>query len=295
MARKLVTKKTPEERRAQADALQASIADQVEALRDSEQWKRFLRFSGAFHKYSLNNVLLILTQNPDATRVAGFAKWKELGRQVRKGETAIRIIGYSEKKIEAEDGAPDGDEQDKKLRYFPIRYVFDIAQTDPIPGAPEAPEIASRLTGDDPDGIYAATEDYLTGLGWTVTREPIPGETNGYTLGSAKSVVVDEALQPAQAAKTLLHETGHVLLHAEHEASERVGHRGVWETEAESVAYVVAGLLGMDTTAYSIGYVATWSQGDVAVIKDTAARVLKTAHTIADALTEAHEPVEVSA
>ena len=66
-------------------------------------------------------------------------------------------------------------------------------------------------------------------------------------------------------------------------------HRGVKETEAESVAYVVAGILGLDTTAYSIGYVAGWADGDPTTIKATAARVLRAAHTLADALTGTNE------
>ncbi|MCJ1685394.1 hypothetical protein MT350_19735, partial [Rathayibacter sp. VKM Ac-2928] len=74
-------------------------------------------------------------------------------------------------------------------------------------------------------------------------------------------------------------------LHAEEDEEEYIEHRGIKETEAESVAYVVAGILGLDTSAYSIGYVANWSNGEPETIKSTAARVLRAAHTLADALT----------
>ena len=142
----------------------------------------------------------------------------------------------------------------------------------------------------DPLGILAAVTDYLTGQGWTVEREAIPGETNGYTTtDGSRRVVIDADLSPAQAAKTALHEAAHVILHAEQDAAEYVQHRGVTETEAESVAYVVAGILGLDTSAYSIGYVAGWSNGEPETIKATAANVLRAAHTLADAITEPAE------
>ena len=101
MVRKIKNRKTAEERRAHAEELQDSIAEQVDQLRHSEQWARFLKFAQSFHCYSLGNLLLILDQCPNATRVAGFRQWQAKGRQVRKGERAIRIFGYAQKKITA--------------------------------------------------------------------------------------------------------------------------------------------------------------------------------------------------
>jgi antirestriction protein ArdC len=291
MVRKVATQKSIEERRRQAEALQASIGDQVEQLRQSEQWTRFLQFAQAFHAYSLNNVLLILSQNPTATRVAGFRKWLELGRAVRKGEKSIKSFGYRERKLTDEDtenGAVDVlGTSERFVRYFPILSVFDQSQTDPTdPEAEDPSRLAQQLHGDDPAGILEAVTDYLTGEGWTVTREPIAGEANGYTTtDGTRRVVIDAHLSPAQAAKTGLHEAAHVILHADEDHTEYIEHRGIKETEAESVAYVVAGILGLDTRSYSIGYVAGWSHGDTETIRSTAARVLKAAHTLADAIT----------
>lgn len=91
-------------------------------------------------------------------------------------------------------------------------------------------------------------------------------------------------LSDAQAAKTILHEAAHVLLHAEEGHAEYVAHRGVKECEAESVAYVVAGIHGLDTAAYSVGYVAGWTGADAETIQATAGAVLPAAHTLAEAL-----------
>ncbi|MFD1716156.1 ArdC-like ssDNA-binding domain-containing protein [Amnibacterium flavum] len=291
MVRKVATQKSIEERRDQAEALQASIGEQVEQLRQSEQWTRFLQFAQAFHAYSLNNVLLILSQNPTATRVAGFRKWLELGRQVRKGEKSIKIFGYRERKVTDEDDQNEAVDVlgtgERVVRYFPILSVFDQSQTDPTdPEAGDPTQLAQQLHCEDPAGILEAVTDYLTGQGWTVTREHISGSANGYTTtDGTRRVVIDAALSPAQAAKTGLHEAAHVILHAAEDHAEYIAHRGIRETEAESVAYVVAGILGLDTTSYSIGYVAGWSHGEADTIRSTAARVLKTAHTLADAIT----------
>lgn len=280
-----------EERREQAEALHNSIVDQVEKLRETGDWERFLTFAQSFHDYSFSNLILILSQCPTATRVAGFRKWQEVGRQVRKGERSIRIFGYRQKKIATEEASEGetvntGENGERTVTYFPILSVFDKAQTDLIdPTQPDPSELGTRLTGDDPAHIYTRTAEYLNSIGWTITREHIPGEVNGYTTRDGSSrVVIDADLSPAQAAKTLLHEAGHVLLHSDEDPADYVEHRGIKETEAESVAYIVAGLMGLDTSAYSIGYVAGWSNCDADTIKATAARVLRSAHTLAEAL-----------
>lgn len=294
MARTIKTQKTADQRRAEAEAMQAKIANQVEQLRNSDAWINYLNFAQAFHRYSINNLLLIMAQCPGATRVAGYRTWQKLGRQVRKGERGIRIFGGRDIRETVEDAQTGEEKEQRRVRFFPVS-VFDMSQTDPTEEWID-PTPAQRLDGNDEAGIYAATTDYLTAQGWTVTREAIPGKANGYTTtDGTKRVVVDESLSDAQAAKTILHEAAHVILHSSEDYAEYVAHRGIKETEAESVAYIVAGIIGLDTSAYSIGYVAGWSQGDTEMIKQTAANVLRAAHTIADAITEADEEKEAKA
>lgn len=288
MARKIKTRKTAEQRRAEADALQARIVDQVDELKTSGAWQRFLDFAQSFHSYSINNLLLILAQMPEAEQVAGFRKWQSLGRQVRKGEKAIKIFGYRERKAKPEEEDDDTlDQLDTGQRvraYFPMLSVFDISQTDPTEEWQD-PEIVQQLDGNDDAGIYEAAADYMRGQGWTIKRRHLGGEGNGFTtVDGTKQIVIETTLAPAAAAKTMLHEAAHALMHAEAGAADYIEHRGARECEAESVAYIVAGILGLDTSAYSIGYVAGWIQGDTEEIKASAAAVLKTAHKLADAL-----------
>ncbi|ROQ30862.1 uncharacterized protein DUF1738 [Frondihabitans sp. PhB188] len=280
--------KTIEEKKAQADALHASIATQVESLRDSDRWTAFLDFAQAFHAYSLNNVLLILSQRDDASHVAGFRTWQSLNRQVRKGEKGIRIFGYSTKKVTEED--ENGNEVEKRIARFPILSVFDIGQTELIdPDQGDSGQITAQLTGTEDHGIVDALSTYLTEEGWTIKRQSLPGAMNGVTRPETMTVVIDDNLSPEHAAKTTIHELAHVLLDHTEDMAEYAAHRGLMETEAESVAYVVAGLAGFDTAAYSVGYIAGWADGDADLIKSTAARVLHTAHQIAGILTPENE------
>jgi len=278
-----------EARRELAASLHASITDKVAELTSSDTWRAYLDHVASFHSYSFNNVLLILSQKPEATQVAGFRAWQQRGRQVRKGEKAIRIYGYSSRTVTETD--PDtGDEETRKVPTFPILSVFDHSQTDPIEGHPQPEEITQLLTGADPDAIYDRVAAIMTGRGWTVTREAIASSANGYTTtDGSHRIVVDAALEPAAAAKTMIHEAAHAIMHAPDligpEARKDL-HRGRMEVEAESVAYVLAGMLGLDTSAYSVGYIAGWAAGDLEQVTATAKAVLTAVHELADALDE---------
>ena len=273
-----------EGRRQLAAQLHETITAKVDALTDSEQWAAYLTAASAFHSYSFNNVLLIMAQLPYATQVAGFRKWQEQGRQVRKGEKAIRIFGYSSRTVTEIDPAT-GEESKRKVPTYPVLSVFDISQTDPIEGYPQPEPIARRLEGEDTAAILDRVRNIMTGQGWAVTRETIPGTTNGYTtLDGSRRIVVDSTLSAAQAAKTMIHEAAHALMHAADDVNPAELHRGRAEVEAESVAYVLAGLLGLDTSEYSIGYIAKWANGDTTAVAETAHTVLATVHTLAAAL-----------
>lgn len=274
-------KKSAEEYRAEAKQLHASVLEQVEALRDSEQWAAFLEYAKKFHRYSVGNILLIHQQMPHATQVAGYRRWQELGRQVRKGEHAIRILGYATKVTQEATETTE----EKRRAYFPIVSVFDVSQTDPIdPTDPAtAPEIAHQLQGADPEDIAGRTLRYLRSQGWiTTTAEIFPG-VNGMTDFAARTVTLAPDLSPAHRAKTSLHEAAHALMHAL-DLDDVPQHRGVCEVEAESVAYILSGLMGLDSAPYSVGYITTWSGANTDTIQQTATRVLATVNTLTDAL-----------
>src|SRR5450759_2505276 len=118
---------------ARSDKLASAHADlvaAVESLTSGEDWQRMLELASRFHRYSANNVFLIMLQSPDATRVAGYRTWQSLGRQVRKGEHGIRILApckYRRTEVDAETGV---EMTYAGIRGFTTATVFDLAQTD---------------------------------------------------------------------------------------------------------------------------------------------------------------------
>lgn len=285
-------------RKERQDALLKNLHDEVETLTKGDRWIEWLKFSASLRsvsgrRYSFNNQILAWVQRPDAQYLAGFRKWQDEGRQVRKGSKGISILGF--RSYEKDVTQADGSVKKETVAYFPPVTVFDYADTDPIEGAvkvfdPEAvAHPAERLQGDDSAGLYARVEAWLISEGWTVTREPIAGESNGFTrTDGSKSIVVRDDVSDAQAVKTLIHEAAHAVLHTDDngkgDSAHYVAHRGVCEVEAESVAYVLAALLGLDTSAYSVGYVATWADADHDLIASTGANVTKAVDRIATGL-----------
>ena len=257
--------------------LHDTLAEKVESIQTSEEWKQYLDFAKSFHKYSAMNAMLIWAQKPNATMVAGFNQWKEKGRVVKKGEKGISIRGFAKKKV-VKENKETGEEEEKTFGYFPIVTVFDISQTEPLPGhegdVTENPAGPKLLTGADSKGTVSKVRSVLEEQGWTVKYEPISGGANGYTDPDAKTVVISSEVDPAQQAKTSLHEWAHIQLGHVDDLEEYHKHRGRQEVEAESVAYVMSGLMGEDSSSYSVGYVAGWSRGDGEVVKETAETVM---------------------
>ncbi len=224
------------------------IESAARELLTSEGWQRYAEVRASFHRYSANNCMLIAMQRPDASRVAGFRKWQELGRQVRKGERSIRILApHTAKRTSAETG------EEETHTYFRAVPVFDVGQTDGEP-LPEQP--CHRLTGDDPHGAFQRLQSVAMNLGFSVViTDDLPVGVNGDCSHMNKCIRVRRSNAPAQQAKTLAHELAHAILH------ERYDDRALAECEAESVAYVVTADLGLDSSQYSFGYIAGWAGG----------------------------------
>ena len=232
------------------EGLSAGIAD----LTTSEKWTQYLDVQSKFYRYSPNNVMLILLQNPYATRVAGYRAWQALDHQVLAKESALRILApmtYKKK------DAPEG-ESAREIRGFKLVPVFDISQTE----GPDLPDIASKLEGLAPEGVFAKLTEFAQGIGFRVERpESLDSGANGDTSHSEGRIRVVSSNSEAQQAKTLAHEIGHALLHDPAVETTRDLARGLKELEAESAAYVICTALGMDTSDYSFGYVAGWAGG----------------------------------
>ena len=267
--------------------VQAEIETGVAKLVAGEGWQRWLRVAAQFPRSSFRNQLLILAQRPDARVVMGYRAWQALGHQVRRGEQSISIFAPCTYQTTGKGGDPD-DAADagtdrgedgrprRALRGFRIAHVFDIGQTDgdsvQLPGRP------ALLAGDAPAGLWDALAHQVTAAGFELLRAPIANGANGVTDFAGHQVTIAAHRCAAQSAKTLAHELAHVTMHDGSEYA--AGGRGQAEIEAESVAYIVCQTAGLASATYSFPYVAHWSAGDPAAVKDTAKRVVTAARII---------------
>jgi len=239
------------------------LREGITNLTSSDQWTQWLDIQRRFHNYSWGNCLLIALQRPDATRIAGYRRWQEMGRHVLKGEKGIAILApiIYRNKIESEDAETDAISHGVVTAFRPA-YVFDVSQTDGEP----LPEVTHRLTGPEPRGAFQSLVTVAEGFGFHVELSDSLGSTNGDFNFDLNRIRINENVEAAQAVKTLAHEIGHGLLHRP-ETYPADATRGLLELEAESVAYVVCSELGLDSSQYSFGYVAGWAGGGEAASK----------------------------
>lgn len=263
------------------DKLQAAherLQEAVEQIVSGDDWQRMLKVASMFHRYSFNNHLMIFLQRPDATVVAGFNRWKSLGRFVKKGEKGIAIFAPCKYRTKIE--TDDGEEKTlSQLRGFRVVHVFDISQTE----GEELPDLDAvrprLLDGDAPEGIWDGLVGQAAAAGFEVVRYR-RGSENGYCDFLSKQISVRPDVAPAQAVKTLIHELGHALLHSE----ESPRSKEVAEVEVESVAYIVCDAIGLDSGDYSFPYVARWAEGATDLLRETGERVIGCARGILSGL-----------
>ncbi len=252
------------------DQLHQQLQDSLQELVTSEDWQRALTVAARFHDYSFANTRLIWAQSiargGTPSRVAGYRAWQKLGRNVRKGERGLQILAPVIRKV-----TPDsGEEEEKRVVGFRVVHVFDITQTDGDP----LPEVPITLVEGDLPSHWEQIRGLITESGFDLQVADLDrlGEANGVTDWKQRDVVVRASLPGAQRFKTAVHELAHIRLH-EPNSEGRPSCRGIIEVEAESVAYMVCGGLGIDSAGYSLGYVASWSGGDLTKVAATANRV----------------------
>lgn len=258
--------------------LTAGIEKGIQELFQSDKYAQYLRTMSRFHRYSLNNTVLIYLQKPDATLVAGFNKWRDqFSRNVQKGEKGIRIIAPMPhtKTIETQridpatrepvlghDGQPLVDQKKVTVPFFRPVSVFDVSQTTGKP----LPEIISDLTG-SVEQFEVFMEALKRSSPVPIEMGEVPAHVDGLYSDSDKRIVLREGMSQAQTVSTAVHELTHAKLHTKEQLAidrrdESALHkdRGTREVEAESVAYAVCAYYGIATEENSFGYIATWSQ-----------------------------------
>ena len=200
------------------------IEQGIKELFESEKYMRYLSVMSRFHRYSVNNTMLIYMQKPDATLVAGYNKWKDqFERHVKKGEHGITIIAptpykkkIEEQKLDPDTKAPildkDGkiitEEKEIEIPMFRPVKVFDVSQTDGKP----LPKLASSLSGNVPN-YEAFMEALRRSAPVPITFEAMAADTDGYFSADHQKIAVRQGMSEVQTVSATVHEIAHSKLH----------------------------------------------------------------------------------
>lgn len=257
----------------------AKLEQGVKDVFTSDKYTEYLKFMSNFTNYSFNNIMLILMQKPEASLVAGYKTWQTKGRQVRKGEKGLTILAPCPHRIEEED--EDGNKVVKAWTSFRAIKVFDVSQTD----GDELPTGCVKALRDSVNGFDELFDKLCKISPVGVNIEHIDSGANGFFSTKRKLIVVKEGMSEAQTIKTLIHEISHAILHDREDGEEKDADRRTREVQAESVAYTVCSALGLDTSDYSFGYIAGWSEGkELKELSASMEVIIKTAAGIIDKL-----------
>ncbi len=247
---------------------------------NSETLKQFLDMMGKFRRYSPTNSMLIYFQRPTATQVAGFGKWKEMGRQVKKGEKGIAIFVPLKYKAKAEGASRQ--EDDETLVGFTTGYLFDVEQTEGKP----LPEFSS-VKG-DPGLFTFRLTNLILERGIELEYKDNLGGARGVSKGGRIHMLC--GMSPAEEFQVLAHELAHELLHrGDRRVDTDVRTR---EVEAESVAYVCCSAIGLETGSASSDYIALY-RGDEKLLSQSLAYIQNVSAQILDYIL--HPPAIVPA
>lgn len=278
------------------DALKQSeqaLEELAEALAQgrSDTLVRYLETLSKFHHYSFGNCMLIAMQRPDATHVAGYRRWKQLGRYVKQGEKGILILAPLVRRARSKDEEQESKvaevgsaERTRQVCGFRSVYVFDVTQTE---GA-DLPEF-SRIEGDPSDKVLKL-ESVIRYRGIELVYVAHLGGADGRSEGGR--IVLREGLPPAERFAVLAHELAHELLHRTERRKETT--RKIRELEAEAVAFVVARAAGLDGISRSADYIQLYA-GDKQLLMDSLDHIRRVASSIIEELSSVVEVTEVVA
>ena len=242
--------------------LSRHLKEGIKEFLDSDKYKDYLTKMSQLNNYSNRNLRLILVQNPEARQVASFKQWKEnFGRNVKKGEKALRIFKPMTKIKKDENNQPilDKNGKPKTVTFFGLVPVFDVSQTEGKE-MPKAPEVKEQLTDLDYANLYRALMAIAKENDVSVRFEEMENSRRGYySIPENQIVLRSNEMNKSQIIKTFLHEMAHAELHhADNPQKEKLT-RSTAELQAESVAYVVSSYYGIDTSEYSFTYLSGWS------------------------------------
>jgi hypothetical protein len=234
----------------------------------SETLTQYLAAIGRFHRYSLRNVMLIASQKPTASHVAGFHTWNKLGRFVKQGEKGILILAPIVRRKNESAKQNETDESSTAVG-FRAAYVFDISQTD----GQDLPTIGS--VNGEPREYLERLAKFVTEQGITLEYSQAIAPARGTSAGDKITLLPDQS--PAEEFATLSHELAHEMMHRTERRSSTS--KRIRETEAEAVAFVVCSVIGLDAGSAAQDYIQLY-EGDAKLLTESLDYIQQTANKI---------------
>lgn len=271
------------------DEIMKALEEGVKDFMETDAYKSYLRAVGKFHNYSMNNVMLITMQRPDATLVAGYNTWKKsFNRNVKRGEKGLKIIAPMPVSVEKEEDRVDqyGNTYKEKVTVTVPRFravtVFDVSQTDGDP----LPDISPAELKNEVNNYSAFLKAVEKASDVPINFIGIEGSAKGYFNVANNEISVAKGMSESQTLKTLIHEIAHSVLHNKDNGGVFIDTK-TKEVQAESVAFSVCSHFGIDTSEYTFPYVTAWAgdkdlktlRNSMDTIKDTASLLI---HRIED-------------
>jgi antirestriction protein ArdC len=240
----------------------------------SEALTGYLKAIGRFHRYSLHNVMLIASQKPNASYVAGFRTWTELGRFVKKGEKGILILAPIVRRSPEKD-EKNRDDVSASIAGFRAAYVFDLSQTD----GKQLPQIGN--VHGEPREYAERLRSFASAQGIAVEYSEQIAPARGVSSGGKIALLPGQS--PAEEFSTLAHEIAHELLHRGDRRS--ATSRQIRETEAEATAFALCHAIGLKTGSAASDYIQLWN-GDAQLLTESLAYIRQAVSQMLTALTD---------
>lgn len=252
------------------------IVEKLQIIVNNGDYAKFLKFQKNFRNYSFGNLILIFSQFPDATKVAGKAKWLKLKREPIKNAKKIFIIApiprtYKKKTKIIENGEEKEKIETINYNYYRYVYVYDVSQTT----GEAIPLQTQNLNNDDMGYLYDKLKCFSH---LPIIEKQIEGGTKGYYNKKDNIIAIKNTLSLNDKAAVLLHELAHSL----YDDFDYSKDCNLSEVFVESIAYIVADHFGLDTSICSFNYIIKWAHGDTNTIIDLGSKIQKCANEFID-------------
>lgn len=247
--------------------LKQTLDSLIENYRQNpEEIAELLAFKNRFYSYSMNNNILIFSQNSAATFVASYGDWKKKGYQIQKGQHGIKIIFPIHTEI-FEVGEKDGKKQYRRVAdaspqekvqiqsglikpfsttRFGVGNVFDISQTDcPTEDYPKI--YHTGYSSEQHSALYDAIKSFAADKGNPVIEKDLQSiALRGQFSPLTGEIQINDKLNDTEKLSTLTHELGHALLHGD--PASRNKNSSVKELEADCISIMLQQEFGIDLT-----------------------------------------------